>query len=114
MFSTRSSVTSCNNASAVLSFLFVWVALIFKRIQLCGAFPTHLESTLLCGSNVDGSSWFPITLRSRGPRRRGPQTCRCCAFWGGGAPGVGAVGCGSRRLKKGALVASKRHLRDFE
>ena len=38
MFSTRSSVTSCNNASAVLSFLFVWAALIFKRIQLCGAF----------------------------------------------------------------------------
>ena len=38
VFETRSSVTSCNNASAVLSFLFVWAALIFKRIQLCGAF----------------------------------------------------------------------------
>ena len=55
-------------------------------------FPTHLESTLLCGSNVDGSSWFPITLRSRGPPTRPvlarwgvghgvPRRARC---WRGG------------------------------
>src|SRR5215813_1221538 len=45
-------------------------------------FPIHLESTLLCGSNVDGSSWFPITRDHGVPRRRGPQTCAAVAHFG--------------------------------